>query len=252
MPLQPSSSGWKKCCLGYLIYLDDIISPWSAVSRGYSEAPYHITAVTQRRPQIKPEEMHSPPATVPFLGHMVSDQGVSTDPKKIEAVWTWFFPQTAKDVKSFLGLSSYYIARPLYRLTEGQREFRWTRECEDEVCQLKSLLTTASILTFPTLDSLFILDTDAKQHWPRHSTIPSPRGGGGGGGGGEKVIAFHSKSLSKSERNYCVTRKQGAHGSYCGSKDLPPLLVWKAVPRPHRSSCFEMIAEVQKPRGPTR
>ena len=77
--------------------------------------------------------------SVPFLGHVVSDHGVSTDPKKIEAVRTWPFPRAAKDVKSFLGLCSYYrcfvrgfadIARPLYRLNEGQREFGGPA-CED-------------------------------------------------------------------------------------------------------------------------
>ena len=72
--------------------------------------------------------------------------------------------------RSFLGLCSYYrrfvrdcsdIARPLYKLTEGQREFRWTSECEDAFRRLKALLTTAPILAFPTTDGLFILDTDA-------------------------------------------------------------------------------------------
>jgi len=45
--------------------------------------------------------------------------------------------------------------------TEDQREFWWTRKCEDAFCQLKTLLTTAPILAFPTTNGLFILDTDA-------------------------------------------------------------------------------------------
>ena len=82
----------------------------------------------------------------------MTDHNVSTDPKKIEAVCTWPSPQTAMDVKRFLGLCSYYrcfapgfadIVRPLYRLTEGQRQFQWTSECEDTFRQLKTLLTLA-------------------------------------------------------------------------------------------------------------
>ena len=85
--------------------------------------------------------------SVPFLGHVVSNYGISTDPKKIEAVSTWPSPRTEKDVNSFVGLCSYYrrfvrgfagIARPLYRLTEGQRQFQWTSECEDTFRQLKT------------------------------------------------------------------------------------------------------------------
>ena len=124
--------------------------------------------------------------SVPFLDHVVSDHNVSTDPKKIEAVCTWPSPRTAMDVKSFLGLCSYYrcfapgfadIARPFYRVTEGQRQFQWTSECEDTFCQLKTLLTLVQY------------------------SLKSK-------GGNEKVIAFHNKSLSKSERNCCVTRKE--------------------------------------------
>lgn len=94
-----------------------------------------------------------------------------------------------------MGLCSYYrrsvrgfadIARPLYRLTEEQREFRWTRECEDAFSHLKSLLTTAPILVFSTLDGLFILDTDTSIT-DLGAVLSHIRGEE------EKVIAFHSK-----------------------------------------------------------
>jgi len=45
---------------------------------------------------------------VKFLGHLVSDDGVATDPAKISAVHEWSTPKNAKEVKSFLGLCSYY------------------------------------------------------------------------------------------------------------------------------------------------
>ena len=197
---------WEVC----LIYLDDII----VHGREFGEAMQRLRTVLQRLRdaglKLSPKKCILLQRSVPFLGHVVSDHGVSTDPKKIEAVRTWPYPRTAKDVKSFLGLCSYYrrfvrgfadIARPLYKLTEEQREFRWTRECEDAFCQLKSLLTTAPILAFPTLDGLFILDTDAS-NTGLGAVLSQIQGEE------EKVIAFHSKSLNKSERNYCVTRKE--------------------------------------------
>ena len=156
---------WEVC----LLYLDDIIIH----GREFGEAIKRLRIVLQRLRdaglKLSPKKCILLQQSVPFLGHVVSDHGVSTDPKKIEAVSMWPSPQTAKDVKSFLGLCSYYrrfvrgfanIARPLYRLTEGQREFQWTSECEDAFCRLKTLLTTAPILAFPTVDGLFILDTD--------------------------------------------------------------------------------------------
>ena len=197
---------WEVC----LLYLDDII----VHGREFEEAIKRLRIVLRRLRdaglKLSPKKCILLQQSVPFLGHVVSNHGVSTDPKKIEAVRTWPSPRTAKDVKSFLGLCSYYrrfvrgfadIARPLYRLTEGQREFRWTSECDDAFRRLKTLLTTAPILAFPTVDGLFILDTDAS-NTGLGAVLSQVQGGE------EKVIAFHSKSLSKSERNYCVTRKE--------------------------------------------
>ena len=98
-------------------------------------------------------------------------------------------------------------------------------------------------MAFPTLDGLFILDTDTSNTGLGAvlSQIQQEE---------EKVIAFHSKSLNKSEK--LLHDVQGTLGSYCGSKDLPPLLVWKAISRLHRPRCFEMAVEVQETRGTTR
>ena len=66
---------------------------------------------------------------VSFLGHIVSGEGISTDPSKIEAVKNWPIPTNVKEVRSFLGLRSYYrkfgnhfadIAGPLHKLTESK------------------------------------------------------------------------------------------------------------------------------------
>ena len=154
----------------------------------------------------------------------------------LKAFWA-FAPTTDAFVRGFAD-----ITRPLYRLTEAQREFRWTRECEDTFCQLKCLLTTAPILAFPRLDGLFILDTDAS-NTGLGAVLSQIQGDE------EKVIAFHSKSLNKSERNYCVTCKELLAVIVA---DLPPLLVWKAISRLHRPRCFEMAVEVHKSRGTTR
>ena len=188
---------WEVC----LLYLDDIIVH-GRVWRSDQEARRRDAGL-----KLSPKKNILLQPSVPFLGHVVSDHGVSTDPKKIEAVRTWPSPRTVKDVKSFLGLYSYYrrfvcgfadIARPLYRLTEGQREFRWTR-C---VSPAKNLADNSSYFGLPNCRWPVHLRYRRKQHWPWRSTLSSP------GRGREKVIAFHSKSRSKSERNYCATRKE--------------------------------------------
>ena len=141
---------------------------------------------------------------------MVSSDGVSTDPEKIRKILDWSTPCNLKEVRSFLGLCSYYrrfiknfanIAAPLHKLTHKDVRFKWTVECETAFQELKNKLTSVDVLAFPDFSEPFILDADA-----------SDQGIGGVlsqvQGGQERVISYGSRKLSKSERNYSVTKKE--------------------------------------------
>ncbi len=113
---------------------------------------------------------------IDFLGHVISEKGISTDPKKVEAVNGWLTPTTAEEERSFLGLTGYYrqyipayarVAFPLTRLTEKGRKFEWTQQCANAFESLKSALTAAPVLAFPNVNPdapPFSLDTDASNH----------------------------------------------------------------------------------------
>ncbi|KAL0544631.1 hypothetical protein IC582_019749 [Cucumis melo] len=82
---------------------------------------------------------------VSFLGHVVSSEGVSVDPAKIEIVTSWPLPSTVSAVRSFLGLAGYYrrfvedfscIASPLIQLTKKGTSFVWSRTCESSFQEL--------------------------------------------------------------------------------------------------------------------
>ena len=90
-----------------------------------------------------------------FLGHIVSVNGVQTDPQKTEKVSTWPTPTSQKEVQQFLGLASYYrrfvknfaaIAKPLYQLTEKTARFTWTDETQATFKELRHRLVTAPTL----------------------------------------------------------------------------------------------------------
>ncbi|UYV63839.1 K02A2.6-like [Cordylochernes scorpioides] len=119
-------------------------------------------------------------------------------------------PSDVHQLRSFLGLCSYYrrfvpgfsnIARPLHRLTESGRPFSWTVDCERAMDKLKKALSSPSMLAYPDPGEQFILDTDASNIGIR-AVLSQPQDGV------ERVIAYFSKTLSKPERNYCVTRKR--------------------------------------------
>ena len=92
---------------------------------------------------------------VPFLGHVLSKDGISVDPSKVQEVLDWKAPTSVHEVHSFLGLAGYYrrfildfskIAKPMTRLLQKDEKFVWTSECETTFHTLRTLLTTAPIL----------------------------------------------------------------------------------------------------------
>jgi hypothetical protein len=89
--------------------------------------------------------------SVKFWGHIVSENGVSTDPEKIRAVQDWDRSRSQKQMRGFLGLCSYHgnyvinfaqIARPLHKLCEKASMFIWKEECEIAFKRLKEALTS--------------------------------------------------------------------------------------------------------------
>ena len=100
-----------------------------------------------------------------FLGHVVSKDGVMVDRSKIEAVKSWVRPTNVTEVRSFVGLASYYhrfvkgfssVASQLTNLTKQNVPFVWSDECEESFHKLKTLLTIAPILTLTVEGKNFI------------------------------------------------------------------------------------------------
>ena len=148
-----------------------------------------------------------------FLGHIVSTHGITPDPQKTSKVkeWPWPTPTTVKEVQQFLGLANYYrrfiqdfatIAKPLHRLTESNRPFQWTKECQHSFSTLKNHLTSAPVLALPNWPRPFVLDTDASEVGIGAVLSQIHQDGT------EHVIGYASRTQTKPERNYCVTQKE--------------------------------------------
>ena len=120
----------------------------------------------------------------------------------------WPTPKTVKEVRAFVGLCGYYrrfvykfseIAKPLYKLTEKNHPFVWTEECSIAFQALKRKLVETPVLIHPDFSKGFILDVDASDLCI--GSVLSQMTDDG-----ECVVAYASRTLSRSERRYCVTR----------------------------------------------
>ena len=199
---------WERC----LVYLDDII----VYGKSFDEASNNLQLVFDRIREagltLKPKKCNLFQEKVSFLGHIVTADGVHCEPEKIEAVKNWEVPKTVTGVRSFLGFANYYrrfvksfahIASPLTNLTKKDQPFKWTKECQNAFDTLKTRLTEAPILAYPSMDpdAKYILDTDAS-NFGIGAVLSQVQDGV------ERVIAYASQTLSRSQRNYCTTYRE--------------------------------------------
>jgi hypothetical protein len=101
---------------------------------------------------------------VSFLGHNISEGGISVDPSKVKDVLSSNTPQNVLDIRSFLGLAGYYrrfirgfskIFMPMTELLEKSKTFEWTPWREASFQEMKKILTTTPVLTMPDIEKPF-------------------------------------------------------------------------------------------------
>ncbi|KAL7053970.1 hypothetical protein AAHC03_026683 [Spirometra sp. Aus1] len=122
---------------------------------------------------LKPSNRVFTRPRVKFLGLVVSANGVEIDVDKVRQIREWPTPSDVTEVRRFIGLALWCrrlikdyanIAAPLHRLTQKEKKFKWTAECDASSQLLKGSLCTSSVLVFPDISEVAgkpILDTDA-------------------------------------------------------------------------------------------
>ncbi len=164
-----------------------------------------------------------------FLGHVISEHGISTDPDKTASVSNFSIPRNIKDVRAFLGLTGYYRkfipdyadkAEPLLLTLRKDIIFYWGEEQQKGFTQLKAALVSAPILAFPDYDLPYIVDTDASEVAVGGVLSQVQEGH-------ERVIAYASHTLNRAQRNYCVTLRELFAIKYCLTEKWHYYLVMK-------------------------
>ncbi|XP_040216142.1 uncharacterized mitochondrial protein AtMg00860-like [Rana temporaria] len=211
-----------------LVYLDDII----VFGRTLEDHEQRLEKVLKRLHEeglkLSREKCQFYQPSVHYLGHIVSAEGISTDPEKLEAVTSWPRPTNVTYLLSFLGFCSYNrrfverfakIDKPLNELlkTEDEDDIpgserpvkinsgpwkskesicdQWDPKCEEAFLQLKKNLTTAPVLAYADTTKPYEMHVDASREglggvlYQEHD-------------GHLRPVAYVSRSLTSSENNY--------------------------------------------------
>ena len=202
----------KEC----LIYLDDVIIFSDTIECHFRR----LEAVFQRLElaglRLNGSKCEFFKTQVQYLGHIVSCNGVETDPEKIKVLQEWPVPTCIKELRSFLGFAGYYrrfiqgfsqIAKPLNDLLVGHPtnkrtkstrvpvKWSWSEMHQTAFKTLIEKLTTPPVLAYADYSKPFILNVDASTNglgavlYQKHGDL-------------ERVVSYASRGLRSNERNY--------------------------------------------------
>jgi hypothetical protein len=153
-----------------VVFIDDIL----IYSKSEKEHAQHLRVILQ---WLRDHQLYAKFSKcvfwlkeVPFLGHVISADGIAVDPNKVQEVLDWKSPKSVMQIRSFLELAGYYrwfipnfskIAKPMIQLLEKEAKFKWSPQCKDTFLTLKKLLITAPVLAQPDIEKPFNVYCDA-------------------------------------------------------------------------------------------
>lgn len=192
-------------------YLDDVV----VYSKSFSEHVLHLKEVFRRLREagltVNPEKVHLAVEKLSFLGHIVTEKGVSIDPSRTCAIRDFPPPKDCKGIARFLGMVNFFnkfipnlakIAAPLNQLRKKGEKFVWNECCQQAFSKLKDCISNPPVLAMPDFSQKFVIQTDAStvavggvllQEFPE----------------GRRPIAYASRTLNKLERKYSVYELEG-------------------------------------------
>lgn len=200
------------------VYIDDIIIFGSSEEEHFQNLQMVLRTLEEAHFKVQLDKCEFLKREVEFLGFIVSQEGLKTNYKKVDAIFALPMPKTLKDVRSFLGMSGYYrrfikdyakIAKPLTSLLRGEngrlsknisktKLIDMNADAVNAWNQIKNCLVSDDImLTYPDFKKTFELTTDASNY--SLGAVLSQDG---------KPIMYLSRSLSKTEESYATNEKE--------------------------------------------
>ncbi|GBG74143.1 hypothetical protein CBR_g17856 [Chara braunii] len=156
-----------------VVYLDDILIFSKSMEKHLKHLEEVLAILKKTQLHLNLEKSEFGRDSVIYLGHRLSVAGLEPEATNIEVIRDWLEPVNIRELRSFLGLASYYrkfvpcfsiIAHPLSRLTSKNVSYSWDAACTEAFRTLKEALVSYPVLRIADPKLTFVVTTDASQY----------------------------------------------------------------------------------------
>ncbi|UYV71143.1 hypothetical protein LAZ67_8001868, partial [Cordylochernes scorpioides] len=233
-----------------LCYLDDIV----VYSKSFNEHLHRLEIILQcldkAELRLNPKKCLFGTKRIRVFGHLVDSKGIYPDPEKIEAIAKFPTPKSITDVRSFIGLCSYYRrfienfaekAAPLHEVLKKDNKFTWNSDQQDAFDSLKKALMSEPVLAYFEEQLPTELHTDASGYGIGAVLVQI-------NDGKERPVGYASRTLSKAEKNYSTTERECLAAIWAINKFRPYLFGREfVIVTDHHALCW--LSNLKDPTG---
>lgn len=192
------------------IYLDDIVIATEDLNEHFRLLNEVANRLKRAGLTISVEKSRFCRKQVRYLGYLLTENGLAIDSAKLEPILNYPRPKTIREVRRLMGLMGFYqkfihryshVTAPITDLLKKTKKFRWSEEADNALSELKSVLTSAPVLSNPDYSRPFLIETDASQLAVGAALMQEFDEG-------KRIIGYFSKKLSSTQRKYSATEKE--------------------------------------------
>jgi transposase InsO family protein len=190
-----------------MVYIDDILIFSKTEEDHAAQVEWVLSQLQRNGYYANPDKCEFFQSEVNFLGHVIKAGGIAVQQHKVDSIAKWPVPHSVKDVRSFVGLATYYhrfvhnfasLCAPLTDLTRKDMPWKWSTVEQTAFDALKKALISAPMLHTPDNSKPYIVHTDASGYavgatlsqYDEHGDL--------------KPVAYMSKKMSPAQVNYAV------------------------------------------------
>jgi hypothetical protein len=156
----------RKCVI---VFTDDILVYSTSLQKHVAHLSQVPTLLRSHNFYVKRTKCAFAQTKLECLGHIISADGVATDPKKTQVTLQWLVPTNVTKLRGFLGLIGYYhkfvhhygsLAKPLANQLK-KKHFQWSEEAQFAFDTLKKAMSIITVLALPDFNQQFTVEIDA-------------------------------------------------------------------------------------------